>query len=189
MYHRSNQIWLKMTIFYIYILLQIYSQTVDSNNDDFFYSELQGTLKQIPKKDLLHIMGNFNAKLGQGEVARIVGKFRARLYIIYYKASNRLMQFCQENHLNVLNMWFIQHKWQLYTWEAPNRQHWNQIGFTVCQQCWKGSIAMEDHNGNVPSDQQKIKNSWKECTAVWLTVMMTITTAPLINNQTSWKKM
>lgn len=121
-------------------ILQVYAPTADASEDEIeqFYSELQSVLNQIPNKDLLYVMGDFNAKVGEGEDARIVGKFGLGKR---NDAGDRLMQFCQENRFRIANTWFIQPKRRLYTWTSPNGQHRNQVDFILCQQRWKSSIT------------------------------------------------
>ena len=120
--------------------LQVYAPTSDASEVEAkqFYSEIQSALNQIPKKDLLYIMGDFNAKVGDRVDARIVGKFGLGAR---NDAGDRLVQFCQENRSRIANTWFIQPKRRLYTWTSPNGQHRNQIDFILCQQRWTSSIA------------------------------------------------
>ena len=121
-------------------ILQVYAPTSDASEVEAeqFYSEIQSALNQIPKKDLLYIMGDFNAKVGDREDARIVGKFGLG---VRNDAGDRLVQFCQDNRFRIANTWFIQPKRRLYTWTSPNGQHRNQIDFILCQQRWTSSIA------------------------------------------------
>ena len=83
-------------------------------------------------------MGDFNAKVGDREDARTVGKFGLG---VRNDAGDRLVQFCQENRFRIANTWYIQPKRRLYTWTSPNGQYRNQIDFILCQQRWKSSIA------------------------------------------------
>ena len=83
-------------------------------------------------------MGDFNAKVGDREDARIVGNFGLG---VRSDADDRLVQFCQENHFRIANTWFIQLKRRLYAWISPNGQPRNQVNFILCQQRWTSSIA------------------------------------------------
>ena len=121
-------------------ILQVYAPTADASEVEAeqFYSEIQSALNQISKKDLLYIMGDFNAKVGDREDARTVGKFGLG---VRNDAGDRLVQFCQENRFRIANTWYIKPKRRLYTWTSPNGQYRNQIDFILCQQRWKSSIA------------------------------------------------
>ena len=43
------------------------------------------------------------------------------------EAGQRLIEFCQENALEIANTLFQQHKRRLYTWTSPDGQHRNQL--------------------------------------------------------------
>ena len=52
------------------------------------------------------------------------------------EAGQRLIEFCQENALVIVNTLFQQHKRRLYTWTSPDGQHRNQINYSLCSQRW-----------------------------------------------------
>ena len=56
------------------------------------------------------------------------------------EGGQRLIEFCQENALIIINTLFQQHKRRLYTWTSPDGQHQNQIDYIVCSQRWRSSI-------------------------------------------------
>ena len=59
---------------------------------------------------------------------------------IQHEAGQRLIEFCQENPLVIVNTLFQQHKRRLYTWPSPDSQHRNQIDYILCSQRWRSSI-------------------------------------------------
>ena len=59
-----------------------------------FYEDLQDLLKLTPKKDLLFIIGNWNAKVGSQEIPAITCKF---CLVVQNEAGQRLTKFFQEN--------------------------------------------------------------------------------------------
>ena len=79
-----------------------------------FYEDLQDLLKLIPKKDVLFIIRNWNAKVGNQEVPGVTGMLLFDLEI-QNEAGKRLTEFCQENVLVIANTLFQQHKRRLYT--------------------------------------------------------------------------
>ena len=85
-----------------------------------FYEDLQDLLELTPKKDVLFIIGDWNAKVGSQETPRITGKFGLGAQ---NKAGQRLIEFCQEKALVIANTLFQQHKRRLYTWTSPDGQH------------------------------------------------------------------
>ena len=87
---------------------------------EWFYGDLQDLLELTPKKDVLFIIGNWNAKVGSQETPGVTGKFGLG---IQNKAGQRLIEFCQENALVIANTPFQQHKRRLHTWTSPDGQH------------------------------------------------------------------
>ena len=80
------------------------------------------------KKDILLIIGDWNAKVGSQEIPGVIGKFG----LTHNEAEQRLTQFCQESKLAIANMLFQQRKRQLYTWTSPDGQYWNQTDYILC---------------------------------------------------------
>ena len=73
-----------------------------------------------PQKDVLFILGDWNAKVKSQEIPGVTGKFGLR---IQNEAGQRLTEFCQENTLVMENNLLQQHKRRLYTWTSPDGQH------------------------------------------------------------------
>ena len=80
-----------------------------------FYKDLQYLPELIPKKDVLFIIGDWNAKLGSQEIPGVTDKFSLG---VQNKAGQRLTEFCQENALVIANTLFQQHNRRLYTWTS-----------------------------------------------------------------------
>ena len=78
---------------------------------------LQYLLELIPKKDVLFITGDWNAKVGSQEIPGITGKFSLR---VQNEAGQRLTEFCQETAQVIANTLFQQHKRRLYTWTSAD---------------------------------------------------------------------
>ena len=92
---------------------------------------------ELYKKDVLFIIGDWNAKKRSQETPGVTGTFGLGMW---NEAGQRLMEFCQENALVIANTLFQQYKRTLYTWTSPDGQHWNQIDYILCSQRWRGSI-------------------------------------------------
>ena len=75
-----------------------------------FYEDLQDLLELTPKKDVLFIVGDWNAKVGSQEIPAVMGKFGRG---VQNEAGQRLTEFCQENALVIANTLFQQHKRRL----------------------------------------------------------------------------
>ena len=85
-----------------------------------FYDDLQDLLKLTPKKDVLFIIGDWNAKVGSQETPGVTGKFGLG---IWNEAGQRLIEFCQENALVIANTLFQQCKRRLCMWTSPSGQY------------------------------------------------------------------
>jgi len=107
-------------------VIQVYAPTSNAEEAEVerFYEDLQDLL--APKKDVLFIMGDWNAKVGSQETPGVTGKFGLG---IRNEAGQSLIEFCQENTLVIANTLFQQHKRRLYTWTSPDGQHRNQIDY------------------------------------------------------------
>ena len=94
-------------------------------------------LELTPNKDVLFIIGDWNAKVGSQEISGIIGKFD---HGAQNEAGQRLTEFCQENILVIANTLFQQYKSWLYTWTSPNGQYRDHIDYASCNWRWRSSI-------------------------------------------------
>ena len=120
-------------------VIQAYTPTSNAKEAEVeqFYEDLQDLLELTPKKDVLFIIGDWNAKVGSQEIPGVTGKFGLG---IRHEAGQRLIEFCQENALVITNTLSQQHKRRLCTWTSPDGQHRNQIDYILCSQRWRSSI-------------------------------------------------
>ena len=100
-------------------IIQVYAPT--SNREvEWFCEDLQDLLELTPKKDILFIIGDWNAKVGIQETHGVTGKFGLG---VQNEAGQRLIEFCQENVLVIANTLFQQHKRRFTTWTSLDGQH------------------------------------------------------------------
>ena len=95
-------------------VIQVYASTTNGKEAevDQFYEDLQDLLELTPKKDVIFIIGDWNAKVESQEIPGVTGKFGLG---IQNEAGQRLIEFCQENALVIANTLFQQHKRRLNT--------------------------------------------------------------------------
>ena len=100
-------------------VIQVYAPTSNAEEAEveWFYEDLKYLLELTPQKDVLFIIGDWNAKVGSQETPRRTGKFGLG---VQNKAGQRLIEFCQENALVIANTLFQQHSRRLYTWTSPD---------------------------------------------------------------------
>ena len=98
-------------------VIQVYAQTSNAEEAEVerFYEDLQDLLELTPKKDVLFIIGDWNAKVGSQETPGVTGKLGLG---VQNEAGQRLIKFCQENTLVIANTLFQQHERRLYTWTS-----------------------------------------------------------------------
>ena len=120
-------------------VIQVYVPTTNAEEAEVeeFYEDLQDLLELTPKKDVLFITGDWNAKVGSQEILGVTGKFGLG---VQNEAGQRLTDICQENTLVIADTLFHQHKRRLYTWTSPDGQYQNQIDYILCSQRWRRSI-------------------------------------------------
>ena len=111
--------------------------------------------KTNTQKDVLFIIGNWNAKVGSQEIPGVAGKFGLG---VQNEAGQSLTQFCQEKTLVIANTLFQQHKRRLYKWTSPDGQSQNQIDYILCSQRWRISIqsAKTRSGANCGSDDEHL---------------------------------
>ena len=124
---------------FISTVIQVYAPTSNAEEAEVeqFCEDLQDLLELTPKKDVLFIIGDWNAQVGSQEIPGITGKFGLQ---VKNEAGQRLIEFSQENTQVIANTLFQQHKRRLYTWISPDGQHQNQIDYILCSQRWRRSI-------------------------------------------------
>ena len=88
-------------------VIQVYSPTSNAEEAGRFNEDLQDLLELTPKKDVLFIREEWNAKVGSQETPGVTGKFGLG---IWNEAGQRPIEFCQENALVIANTLFQQHK-------------------------------------------------------------------------------
>ena len=104
------------------MVIQVYAPNSNAEEAEVeqFYEDLQDLLELTPKKEVLFLIGDWNAKVGSQETPGVTGKFGLG---IWNEAGQRLIEFCQENTLVIANILFQQHKGRLYTWTSPDGQY------------------------------------------------------------------
>ena len=86
-------------------VIQVYAPTSNAEEAEvkWFYEDLQDRLELTPQKDVLFIIGEWNAKVGSQETPGVTGKFGLG---VQNEEGQRLTEFCQENALVIANTLF-----------------------------------------------------------------------------------
>ena len=82
-------------------VIQVCALTSNTAEAERFYEDLQDLLELTPKKDVLFIIGHWNAKVGSQEIPGVTGRFSLE---VQNETRQRLTEFCQENTLVIANI-------------------------------------------------------------------------------------
>ena len=123
-------------------IIQIYAPSSDHADEEVeeFYEELEETIKKTPKKDLLIVQGDFNAKVGPdayNQWAGTVGQFGIGET---NDRGLRLLEFASAHRLTIANTLYPHKQSRRTTWHAPNGKIHNQIDFILTPRRFKSSI-------------------------------------------------
>lgn len=122
-------------------ILQLYAPTSTASDTDMesFYTDLETTMSKIPKREILIVMGDLNAKIGAVayQLSHSAGKFGLGQR---NERGERLIQFAAENNLVIVNSFFQNHPRRLYTWISPDGKYRNQIDYIMIGSRWKTFI-------------------------------------------------
>ena len=139
-------------------LVSVYAPTFrapDQEKEDF-YSDLQEVIDSVSDRDVLVIMGDWNARVGSnvedGQWDRVLGMHGlGRMN----EAGLNLLSFCAVNNLSIMNTFFMKRDIYKQTWQHPGTKVWHSIDFFVmrhCQQKWcldvqvmRGAGCWSDH--------------------------------------------
>ena len=104
------------------IAILVYAPTsyAEEAEDEQFYEDLQDLLELTPQKDILFIIGGWNAKVGSQEIPGVTGKFGLGAQ---NEAGQRIRELSQENTLVIENTLFQQPKRNLDTCTSLDGQH------------------------------------------------------------------
>ena len=103
-------------------VIQVYAPTSNAEEAEVeqFYEDLQDLLELTPPKDILFIIGDWNAKVESQEIPGVTGKFG---HGVQNEAGQKLIEFSGENTPITANTLFLQNKRRLYTWTSPYGRH------------------------------------------------------------------
>ena len=103
-------------------VIQVYAPTSNAEEAEVkrFYEDLQDFVELTAQKDVLFILGDWNAKVGSQETPGVTGKFGLGMQ---NESGQRLIEFWQENAMVIANPLFQQPWRRLYTCTSADSQH------------------------------------------------------------------
>ena len=123
-------------------IIEAYAPTEGSivEEKEDFYEGLQHLVDRTPQHDLVLVLGDFNAKVGNNE--NIWGKTLGKHGIEgdENENGNRLLEFCSNNNLCITNTQFIQKNCRKKTWTSPDKRTENLIDYIITREEWLTSV-------------------------------------------------
>ena len=121
------------------VIIQVYMPTTDYNDEEVeaVYEQLEEMLKEVKGKDLLVIMGDWNAVLGEGKDGMEVGRFGLG------RRNDRgqmMVDFCKRKKLVVMNTWFMHEKRRRYTWKKPGDTERFQLDYMLVNTRYRNCV-------------------------------------------------
>lgn len=121
-------------------IIQVYAPTCNASDDDIeqFYAQIKTALNLTKPHEINMIIGDFNAKVGKGRQADIVGNYGLG---VCNDRGERLIQLCQEEGLTIMNTYFQLPPRRLYTWTSnADKNTRNQIDYVIINKRFKNSV-------------------------------------------------
>nr|KAG5686358.1 hypothetical protein BaRGS_026819 [Batillaria attramentaria] len=122
-------------------IIMCYAPTnnADEEEKDLFYAQLQSVINKVPKRDMLILMGDLNAKVGSDNTnrEREIGKHGVG---DMNENGEHLADFCAFNELTIGGTLFPHRHCHKVTWVSPNHRTENQIDHVIVRQRWRSSL-------------------------------------------------
>lgn len=123
-------------------VIQAYAPTSDYSDEDLedFYSQVQDTIDKTPKKDIIILQGDWNAKIGVDAQKDWKGMCGTSCNSETNNRGQRLLEFASYNNFILANT-LGQHKnSRKWTWHHPDGIHHNQIDYIMIARRFKSGI-------------------------------------------------
>ena len=123
-------------------IIQVYAPTSghDDSEVDHFYQQLQETIDKTPKKDILVVQGDWNAKVGkdaQADWGEVCGPY---CNVETNERGLRLLEFATFNNLVLTNTLGPHKPSRRWTWHSPDGKHHNQIDYILVKKRFRSGV-------------------------------------------------
>ena len=123
-------------------VIQVYAPTTDYEEEQVedFYNKLQNTIDKVPKKDILVVQGDWNAKVGNDTHENGKNIMGTSCNAKSNERGLRLLEFATYNSLVLANTLGIHKPSRRWTWHSPGDKYHNQIDYILVQQRFRSSV-------------------------------------------------
>ena len=150
-------------------IIQAYAPTSDYDDDDddveHFYEQLQEVLDQTPKKDILVVQGDWNAKIGEDAYENWIGTCGRYCNTKSNERGLRLLEFASYNDLMLANTFGPHKASRRATWHSPNGKYHNQIDYIMVRKRFRSSVniamARSFPGADIGSDHELVMMTFK----------------------------
>ena len=120
-------------------IIQVYAPTSSSSEEDLesFYLDIQKAIKQCKTQENTIVMGDFNAKIGEGRDDNTVGPYGLGTR---NERGEQLAEWARQNDFIIGNTWFSVPRRRRWTWETPGMTARNQIDFILVKERFRNSL-------------------------------------------------
>ena len=94
-------------------------------------------MKQSKAREVNIVMGDLNAKVGEGRSNKIVGDFGLGMR---NDRGQRWVEWCGSWNQVIMNTYFRHHPRYLYTWKSPGDRNRNQIDYITVNHRFRNSV-------------------------------------------------
>lgn len=121
-------------------IIQVYAPTADRPEEelDEFYEMMEQAMRQCKPHEINLVMGDLNAKIGQGREGEVVGQFGLG---VRNERGERLVEWCAEKGQVIVNSFFRHHPRRLWTWKSPGGQYKNQIDYVTINKRFRNAVT------------------------------------------------
>ena len=123
-------------------IVQAYAPTSDYDDNEIgeFYEQLQNVIGQTPKKGILVVQRDWNAKVGKGACENWQGICGTFCNDDTNERGLRLLEFATFNDLVLANTFGHHKASRRWTWHIPNGQHHNQIVYILVSKGFRSGV-------------------------------------------------
>ena len=120
-------------------IIQVYAPTSDHDDSevDHFYQQLQETIDQTPKKDILFVQGDW--KDAQADWGEVCGPY---CNLETNERGLRLLEFATFNKLVLANTFGPHKPSRRWTWNSPDWKHHNQIDCILVKKLFRSGVKI-----------------------------------------------
>ena len=121
-------------------IIVVYAPTSESTDEDIdtFYENLGEVKSQCKSNEITIVMGDLNAKVGQGKDGKTVGQHGIGKR---NDRGDRWVQWCERENMVITNTWFKEYPRRIYTWMSPGDLSRNQIDYIAINDRFKRAVT------------------------------------------------